>query len=258
MTNEVVTFGKYKDQPVEVMIADKSYTDYMLQQSWFKQRYTELHNAIISVGQVASETPEHNKIQIKFLDDGFCERFLIQCSSRKAGLIDDLKKHEWKFSCKKKFEDGSPPVDVKISAEWIRDKTEQEKAEEVSTYVEDHRSHCFTAIDAAMKARERRNEDAPLDWANWANEYWRFRAYNPKIDSILGISTSSICVEIKPSVGDDFPAVLRQIKRGRSLMQPGTISVLLLERYHGEGATVEQFVEFFKSEGIRVVFLADV
>jgi hypothetical protein len=56
-----------------------------------------------------------------------------------------------------------------------------------------------------------------------------------------------IRVEIKPTVGDDYPAVLRQMRRAET-------KVLFLEHYTGKGATREQFIQTFKTANIAVVF----
>jgi uncharacterized protein (DUF3820 family) len=68
-------------------------------------------------------------------------------------------------------------------------------------------------------------------------------------------------IEIKPSVGDDYPAVLRQMRaasvrfnltnyRRRYFNQ-----ILCLVSYTGIGATRQQFVATFKAAGIAVVFI---
>ena len=41
-----VTFGKYKGEPVEALIDDKSYCDWLMNQSWFEERYPEMHEHI--------------------------------------------------------------------------------------------------------------------------------------------------------------------------------------------------------------------
>jgi hypothetical protein len=60
-----------------------------------------------------------------------------------------------------------------------------------------------------------------------------------------------IPIEIKPIVGDDYPAVLRQMKANGS-------EVLLLRDYVGTGATREQFIKTFATAAKCVVFLRDV
>jgi hypothetical protein len=42
----VVPFGKYKGQPVEVMLADLSYCEWALDQPWFPKRFGNLYNLI--------------------------------------------------------------------------------------------------------------------------------------------------------------------------------------------------------------------
>ena len=52
-------------------------------------------------------------------------------------------------------------------------------------------------------------------------------------------------------MGDEHPAVLRQMRGNRS-------NVLFTERYVGTGATEKQFVETFRMSGMRVVFRHEV
>ena len=58
-------------------------------------------------------------------------------------------------------------------------------------------------------------------------------------------------IELKPQVGDDYPAVLRGMKRKNC-------DLLVLKQYTGTGATREQFVAIFESSGIRVLFLDEI
>jgi hypothetical protein len=58
-------------------------------------------------------------------------------------------------------------------------------------------------------------------------------------------------IEIKPVIGDDYPAVLRQMKANKS-------DVLFVGEYRGQGATQEQFVKTMATAQIRVVFACDV
>src|SRR5262249_17313311 len=57
-------------------------------------------------------------------------------------------------------------------------------------------------------------------------------------------------IELKPVIGDDYPAVLRQMKRTKA-------DVLVVGEYTGAGATREQFVKTMTTEGIRVVFVSE-
>lgn len=54
-------------------------------------------------------------------------------------------------------------------------------------------------------------------------------------------------IEIKPSISDDYPAVLRQMRSNKS-------TILFLNSYTGVGATRDQFIQTFNLSGITVIF----
>ena len=68
----VVPIGKYKGEPVEVLLADQSYTEWLLAQPWFPERYAALHQTIINYGAEPQDSPEHNEMQLRYLDDRLC------------------------------------------------------------------------------------------------------------------------------------------------------------------------------------------
>jgi len=59
-------------------------------------------------------------------------------------------------------------------------------------------------------------------------------------------SRPELRIEIKPAMGDDYPAVLRQMKASYC-------NVLYLVSYTGSGATLDQVKRMFKAAGIRVI-----
>jgi hypothetical protein len=63
-------------------------------------------------------------------------------------------------------------------------------------------------------------------------------------------------VEIKPTVGDDYPNVIRQLKKLLSMRFWRVI--LFVERYIGEGATKEQFIQICQTADIDVIFKDEV
>ena len=78
--SSIVPFGKYKDQPVELMLADADYLQWVTGQpglmTMLQKRYPTVFN-IITVGAPATEdTPEHNKLQARFLEQDFQYAFL--------------------------------------------------------------------------------------------------------------------------------------------------------------------------------------
>jgi len=65
-SEDTVPFGKYKGQPVEVLLADKRYLDWVMNQASLVSMYSRFFESITIVDP--SSTPEHNKMQIKYLE----------------------------------------------------------------------------------------------------------------------------------------------------------------------------------------------
>ena len=62
-------------------------------------------------------------------------------------------------------------------------------------------------------------------------------------------------IEIKPTIGDDYPAVLRQIHAKQQRLGSGRgADMLFVERYTGTGATEQQFVQTFALSQVKVIF----
>src|SRR5260221_12243408 len=73
---QIVPFGKYKGQPVEVMQQDHQYVEWLMAQGWFRERFGGIYTMIINNFGEPAETPEHNALQAKFLNDDFCRGFI--------------------------------------------------------------------------------------------------------------------------------------------------------------------------------------
>lgn len=89
MNTEIVPFGKYKDRPVEAMLADQNYVEWIAGQPgimvMLQNRYPALFNIITVGAPQISDTPEHNKLQAMFLDREF------QLGSSRFVLVKALK-----------------------------------------------------------------------------------------------------------------------------------------------------------------------
>jgi uncharacterized protein (DUF3820 family) len=72
--SEVVPFGKYKGQAVEVLLADDGYRDWLMSQDWFRARFGTIYQTIINYGGQPQDSPEHNEMQASFLNDDRCFR----------------------------------------------------------------------------------------------------------------------------------------------------------------------------------------
>ena len=205
--DKIVPFGKYKGRPlVEVIETDPAYLQWLTAQDWFREKFVTLHQTIINRGAETEETPDHNALQVMFLDDGFRDRF-IQALFKDSVCESDVE-----------FEVGG--VDVVL-------KTSMTKNE----------------VPGGMKSLPH------YYWthADGSGESWIGKDDYGFSDNGLHVGLE---VEIKPAVGDDYPAVLRQMKRNGS-------KILFLKNYAGQGATEDQFIKTFAASGFKVVFLRD-
>lgn len=84
MSNEIIPFGKYKGQPVNVLMNDRPYLEWLQGQDWFRSRYQNINTLIINNFREPTETPEHNKLQALFLDGKFLYQFIEHLKSKYA------------------------------------------------------------------------------------------------------------------------------------------------------------------------------
>jgi hypothetical protein len=126
--NALVPFGKYKGQPVELMLSDIEYCNWVMAQSWFRERFPTIVNVIVNRGSADDqETPEHNVLQAMFLEGDVCEKL-----ANFLGLVDP--KHDISY-----FEVGGWDVIVyvrnlktrkeRISLGWKEDGNQEFKYE---------------------------------------------------------------------------------------------------------------------------------
>lgn len=211
MNKNLVPFGKYKGQPMEVMKMDTQYCDWIAQQDWFRERYGNLYQVIINNFTEPTETPEHNKLQTLFLDNKFCLNFFKV--SGYCSLID----REKFINEQKQFYSQ----DENILNELNNNPIFKVKIE---------------------KQFEEEGWDIILNFGIILND-------KHNIDEL------NACVEIKPNLSDDYPAVLRQIKTNKSR---GFIKFLVIDTFDAKGATFEQVQEIFKSSDIRIIKIEDI
>jgi len=77
----------------------------------------------------------------------------------------------------------------------------------------------------------------------------RDRMYGPA-DVQINSWSRALRLEVKPTMGDDYPAVLRQMRGNKC-------NILYLVEYTGVGATLAQVKKMFATAGIRVVMHYD-
>ena len=199
-------FGKYKNQPIEALINDSNYTKWLIAQSWFVEQYPELKTIIINNFKEPLDTPEHNYLQGKFIDDDYCIKLLRFI---RPGYFENTVE----FS-NEDFQFAENPIGVKI-----RNKSFERAGIDVCFDYDIYYETTYSII------KNKRIEHGRNHFSSW----------NP------------ISIEIKPTVSDDYPNVLRQMKTTGS-------NVLFLSEYTGFGISRENFIKLFRNEKKVVIF----
>jgi hypothetical protein len=202
---QIIPFGKYSGQPVEAMASDQKYCDWLMQQTWFTEKYPQLSTIIINNFSEPSETPEHNKMQAYFFDNKN-KRSILKLLGIRAF---NLEKHDL------------IEFDIPDDKEFI--------------------DSIVLHVEAEIKGFD-------------------LRIYTERQDNLFfGFNTreeliSSYWIELKPTLGDDYPAVLRQIKQAMKLA--GTYdATLIIGSYTGIGASFELLKTIFTASHINVILI---
>jgi uncharacterized protein (DUF3820 family) len=190
MIAEIVPFGKYKGRPVEALAADEDYCEWLTAQPWFRQKYGNVYNILIQDGAEPQDSPEHNEMQARFLDDGWCLRLGV--------LL-------W--------------PGMGIADQAIRNRTFEATGWDV----------VFDAVLAAETSLAGKTEMAPM--------------------------IGRACIECKPDLGDDYPAVLRQVQGYRRDRSYFGRCCVVARRYAFERVTWEQVGRIFAAS--EIVLLAE-
>jgi len=225
---DLVPFGKYKGQPLEVIATDRGYCDWLLAQAWFVQRYPQLHTLVINNFGEPSETPEHNALQLRLLDD----RFRAQCTERifqffhpqrqwQHTVIADtgamaLQTPVFTLEGPPVFEVGGIDVLWEVQAWRILHTTEPPR--QTQTLPDTHQS------------------------------IWECAAW------------LSMTLECKPCIGDEFPAILRFVKRLTRSDRQGRpyLRTVLAGAVQSQTVSVPAMKQFFATSGVLLLLVEEV
>lgn len=264
----VVPFGKHKGKTVaELLTTDPTYADWVTAQGWVAERFAELHAAILSRGAGTDDTPEHNALQGRFLDSAFCLATLRVL--RPARIANEIKSLRNVLASRRKdpairqrqnVEYAEAGVRQAMKGPWfvhdwtpekIQEVTERNIAEAEQTLAEEKEK--FNKIQdeidnlpdlSSYKARvlcqveefEYKGVDVVLKWT---------------VEFDIYTETGTLNVELKPSLGDDYPSVMRQMRTlGCRHIVVGT--------YTGRGLSEPQLRSMFETNGMRLVFLQEI
>jgi len=324
--NNIVPFGKYRGRPVEALANDRDYCDWLMAQAWFRERYGGVYTLIVNNFAEPSETPEHNALQARFLNDALCIALLHALRWTPAAkpidwirewtatrITPELERDiEWskkELAQIRGVQEQLQPLKPRLAPlitqrEALLDQIQQEGGPDLRNrgrydferWLEHHKDHPLFALTSQI--REISGRDDPFTLAQVLERLEQSESIHaaakaaqekaaqyaecpvqPKItiarrvfetrgwdvvftadahDELYGVrAVTTVALELKPSLGDDYPAVLRQMKA--NLRTGGAdYSTLLLDQFVAAGATLDQVRAIFAADGIRVLALTDV
>jgi hypothetical protein len=228
----IIPFGKHTGRLVEEVIADDpQYLQWLTTRDWFRTGYPTLYQIVINRGGVPEDTPEHNALQVLFLDDEFCIQFISHITPNfGANAYQRLcQSHQYELDGLRRSlargyrrYEGERDFDAEQIEAEIANLSKREMHFEVFKEFEQNGVDVILAVGLCFKGHEQN-----------------------------GVQAGKALIEIKPTIADDYPAVLRQMRRTQS-------TTLFLRDYAGKGATREQFVKTFKTANITVVFADEI
>jgi len=264
-TPTLVPFGKYKGQPVESLAQDKAYCEWLASQEWFRTKFTTIHTLIINQFTEPTATPEHNALQARFLDNSWCQRFALAVGEPDPEAI--TKRSLSGMTKYIQLLRGDVAHKEKNLAEWYRKGGHGE-------YIANLENE-LRKIQAALADAER---EQPALCDRLLSATWRFSVWNRDFehkgqDVVFNGSiktdeqfplyngesllwrrlevSQQFAIECKPLLGDDYPAVLRQMKASEA-------DYLLVEDVRSAVVSLDQIRQFFMSAAIDVLTVAEV
>ena len=244
---ELMPFGKYEGQPIEVLRSNPGYCQWLTAQAWFREKHAPIYQLIINNFVEPNETPEHNRLQTRFLDKEFCLHLL-----RALGWMPIADKDGLIRSTQQKLEEARSQL-AKCSTsydDYGRKKTLEGNIGEYESFL----TH-YPEIDSSNIKIS--NE---FEYAGWdvkikaslpfAEAMWRYKGLSDRIYK------TTCSVEIKSEISDDYPAILRQMKANEQTYK-ADYRVLVFDNFSAAGATLEQVKQIFSSSGFYVLCFSD-
>jgi hypothetical protein len=288
-TNELPTvdFGKYKNKSVIDLMQDKNYCDWAIKNGVISNnKRANIYNIIISgkLPNTDNPTPEHNKLQNLFLNTEFRNNIkLIKFPENTEKKLYKLHNSTVEFEAMGNW-------DVLLEVKFTK---YVEKENYLFYQISVNSPYCSnTGIDKFFFAHtwceyqttfqklkdrmltkyvanfESLKEKVIQDYDNWIKKERcgdnDIIKKNDKEFIKTGEFKSKYCfIEIKTSVGDDYPCILRKMSTQIELTKKtpeyrrvhGTVAfILLIDKFESKSTSVKELRTIFYMKGIRVTF----
>jgi uncharacterized protein (DUF3820 family) len=255
-----VPFGKYKGRPVIEMMADTNYVSWLMAQGWFAEKYQVVFNIITGYNGDVSETPEHNSLQVKFLEPEVWAT-ILKTPSILARLEAQWKEELLWEEDRLKFELGR--AEGALGDKHASDAERQaahDKAYKVKSALAEFKKVYPSLVDGFHDQQMSVNIER-VEFEKSGCDAFGFINTSIETAHFTWRLTLVIAVEIKPNLSDDYPAVLRQMRAMRlRLGNEGDLgeyvwflTTLYTQRVSAKGATPDQIRRIFESSGFTLV-----
>ena len=270
----LMPLGKYKGREIsEIATTDPEYLKWLTAQSWFEQRYSHLFQTIITNNYYnePAETPDHNAMQVRFLDAKYL-----------TGFIKTIKtKEDWQslFCYYRRAAAHKQIEEIRHCRELVQKGIEHLGSDDPLEFLKTHEQHHYlhgqaTSLLSSMLAEERaikafqsiRAGHPSFTQVQFEVDGWDVvfgYGRRNKRDKHVKVSDRFL-IECKPTLGDDYPAVLRQMVKQEARFAHGDHYwsqdqhlICVVGEYTGRGATWEQVQQIFASKNFKLILERD-
>jgi len=241
---EIIPFGKYKGQPIEVLQSDKQYMDWIMTQDWFIEKYPSIRTVIINNFNTPSDSPEHNTLVSNFVSDEFCLRFFKEIGVK---ILSDSYQYPKKVKYENEFYELIWTADVSFE---INKTFELKDGSDVGLSISFKRPYKITVPDHDVPY-SRVSSISIKNLLDEKNDNILPPVLVQKMKEITDFDYwySDARIECKPSVGDDYPSVIRQCRAQKS-------NVLFIGEFNSKVTTIDILRKMF--DDIRIVLISDI
>ncbi len=273
--SQVIPIGKLRGRTYDALLLEPEYAQYLLRSKYGELELHEpaLFQFLVSRFGMPERTPAHNRLQNRFLDSSFALRMAIAASKDVSENIDNCRALDvpsiWRRHVASTYRTLVATRQAELRSLGTRYLAKDaERLHEVLVAQIDHiqvrrgedEIDCSELIDplfAVVHEFEANGPDVSYSICSLGEVVTKRRdEYGKEEEAVIGRAFLSygrmrFYVEVKPIVGDDYPNILRQMKKARS-------NQLLIGEFRSTSASWDELVKVFGMSGISVVHLDEV
>ena len=248
----IVTFGKYKGQPITDLLKDTQYLEWCKQQEWFKKYpiiYNICVNQTITTNNSDSRTPEHNILQKLFLNKDNQDKFLKYVNKSKYSF-DASCRFEGEYNWDVTFDNVNY---TKWKGDCVHDDCDDDCDDECY-YDKDRNEYPHSCVFIEIKTLI--GDDYPRILRKMKLQ--KELSYNQlkKEEKELIHEFNNRCGGFEHYDREDRMLWAKDFNRPNNHFTAKF--VLLVKSFVSTTTSKEEFVQIFQNEGIRVIFFNEV